>query len=45
MTNFSYDILVLTKGKLTDEFDRAILTKIKTNENQQNRRQERHYRE
>ena len=32
MTNFSYDILVLTKGKLTDEFDRAILTKIKTNE-------------
>ena len=32
MTSFSYDILVLTKGKLTDEFDRAILTKIKTSE-------------
>lgn len=32
MTSFSYDILVLTKGKLTDEFDRTILTKIKTSE-------------
>lgn len=32
MTSFSYDILVLTKGKLTDEFDRAVLTKIKTSE-------------